>query len=79
MLQTLLVSLLIIAICVGLLAIRLFFGKPFVHTHIDGNEALRKKGIHCAQSYDAEMRAPRRHAVRERPHTSTHETTHKKS
>lgn len=74
MLQALLVSLLIIAIGVALLAVRLFFGKPFVHTHIDGNKALSRKGIHCAQSMDAEMRAPRRHAVSERRKRETSRT-----
>lgn len=51
--QTLIIGVLIIAFSLLLLAIRLFFGKNFVHTHIDGNKALNKKGIHCVQAQDA--------------------------
>lgn len=46
-------SLLLIAAAFVLLAIRLFFGKDFVQTHTHDNEALRKKGIHCARTQDA--------------------------
>ncbi len=68
--QVFLISLLIIAISLILLCIRLFVGKRFVHTHVDGNKALNKKGIHCAQSQDAEMRLQRRTAVNERTNKS---------
>ena len=55
----------IIAVCLVLLSVRLFAGKRFVRTHVDQNKALGRKGIHCAQSQDAEMRHPRRTAVEE--------------
>ncbi len=66
MLQAFIFSLLIVAIGIVLLCVRLFFGKGFVHTHIDGNRALNRKGIHCVQAQDAEARRQRRTAVKER-------------
>ncbi len=64
--QALLSALLIIAVGVVLLSVRLFFRRGFVHTHIDGNKALNEKGIHCAVSFDRELRQPNKHAVREK-------------
>lgn len=61
-----LLTLAIIAICLILLAVRLFFGKQFVSSHIDQNKALRKKGIGCVQSMDTRMRLPNRCRVSER-------------
>lgn len=57
---------LIIASGLVFLCIRLFFGKRFVHTHVDGNRHLNKKGIHCVQALDAADRCKRPHAVSER-------------
>jgi len=51
-----LVTLLIIAICLVLLSVRLFFGKSFVKTHVDQNKAMRQRGIHCVQAQEAQMR-----------------------
>lgn len=65
MLKLLLVPLLIVAVSVLLLAVRLFFGRPFVSSHVEGNKALEMKGIHCAQAQDAEMRREHRTAVSE--------------
>ncbi|MDY2778810.1 MAG: hypothetical protein SOU82_03030 [Alloprevotella sp.] len=45
---------------------RLFFGKKFVHTHVDGNKAMHRKGIRCAQSMDAEERRDNPYAVSEK-------------
>lgn len=41
-----------------LLGIRILFvkGGKFPDLHIDGNKALRKKGIHCARAQDLEAR-----------------------
>ena len=58
MFQLFLITLAFLAIAVALLSIKLYFGKKFVHTHIDGNKALNKKGIHCVQSMDRNMRKP---------------------
>jgi len=56
MIKTLLVTLAIVAVCVALLSVRLFFGRPFVKLHIDQNKAMRERGIHCVQAQDAEAR-----------------------
>ena len=56
MFQLFLIILAIIAIAFLLLAIKVLVGKKFVHTHIDGNRHLNKKGIHCVQSMDRKMR-----------------------
>ncbi len=58
MLTVLLLTLAIVLVAVVLLGVRVFFvkGGRFPNTHIDGNAALRKKGIHCAAHQDAEAR-----------------------
>ena len=52
MLYTILITLLIVAICLGLLGIKVFFtkGGKFPNGHVSGNKALRERGISCAQS-----------------------------
>jgi hypothetical protein len=44
----------IVGISVILIGIRIFFvrGGHFPHTHIEGNVALKEKGIQCAQSQE---------------------------
>ncbi len=74
MLEIFLLSLGLISIGIAFIAIRLYFGKRFVHTHIDGNKAVNKLGIHCVQSMDADERRKNPHAVSER----TPKTTEKK-
>ncbi len=61
MLDTLLISLLIVAICVLLLGIKVFFvkGGRFPNMHVSGNKALRDKGIGCVQSQDREAQRKR--------------------
>ena len=59
-------TLLIIAISLIFLCVRLFFGRKFVHTHVDGNKAMHARGIHCAQSLDAEERRENRFKVNEK-------------
>ncbi len=66
MFEAFLFSLLIIAIGVALLSVRLFAGKNFVHTHVDGNKALNRKGIHCIQAQDAALRGGNPKRVNER-------------
>lgn len=58
MLETILISVLIVAICMLLLSIQILFKKngKFPNTHVSGNAALRKKGIHCVQAQDKEAR-----------------------
>lgn len=52
MLTTLLFTIIILVICVVLLSVKLLFKKngKFVSTHIEGNAALREKGICCAKT-----------------------------
>lgn len=58
MLETILISVLIVAICIALLAIQIIFKKngKFPNTHVSGNKALQKKGINCVQAQDKEAR-----------------------
>ncbi len=56
MFQLFLITLAIIAAAFLLLGIKVLVGKKFVHTHIDGNRHLNKKGIHCVQSMDRKLR-----------------------
>lgn len=68
MLDTILISLLIVAICVALLGVNIFFTrkKKFPNTHVSGNKALRKKGIDCVQSQDRNARKENKLAIPER-------------
>ena len=56
MVETILITLLIVAISLVLLGVKVFFtkGGKFPNGHVSGNKALRKKGIGCAQSQDRE-------------------------
>ncbi|MEG1563987.1 MAG: hypothetical protein RR365_09720 [Bacteroides sp.] len=58
MLNTLLITLLIVAICVALLGIRMLLlkGGKFPSGHVSGNKAMRARGIGCVQSQDREAR-----------------------
>lgn len=62
MLYIILITLLIVAICVVLLGVRVFFvkGGKFPNGHVSGNKAMRERGIGCVQSQDCEaQRKPR--------------------
>ncbi|MGM9704735.1 MAG: hypothetical protein ACI3YB_01930 [Prevotella sp.] len=58
MVETLLVSVLIIAIAVALLCVRIILKKngKFSSQHIHDNPLLRKNGIHCVMDQDREAR-----------------------
>ena len=49
MLGTLLITLLIVAICIVLLGVKVFFvkGGKFPNGHVSGNKAMRDRGIGC--------------------------------
>ena len=68
MFKTLLYTLLIIAICVALLAVKVIIKKNgrFPNTHVGGNKAMRKRGIKCVQSQDRDARRKNPMAVEER-------------
>ena len=67
MFRTLLFTLLIIAICVALLAIKVIIKKNgrFPNTHVGGSKAMRQRGIKCAQSQDRDARRENPMAVKE--------------
>ncbi len=54
MLTTLLITVIILFICVVLLSVKVLFkkGGKFPNTHIEGNAALRDKGICCDKTQD---------------------------
>ena len=57
MLKEFILVLLIIAIAVALLSVRLLFGKKnFVHTHVEGNPEMERRGIGCVKSQDRHAR-----------------------
>lgn len=68
MIDTILISLLIVAICMLLLGLRIFFvkGGKFPNTHVSGNKTLRNKGIGCVQSQDKEARKENKFRVKEK-------------
>jgi len=58
MVETLLLSVLIIAICVALLCVKIILRKngQFSSQHVHDNPGLRRKGIHCVVDQDKEAR-----------------------
>ena len=58
MAQTLLFSVLIIAICMALLAVKTIVKKngTFSSQHIHDSEAMKERGIHCVVDQDREAR-----------------------
>jgi len=60
------IALLIIATCMVFLCVRLFFHRSFPHTHVEGNKAMRKKGIYCIRTMDAMERKGNPHKISER-------------
>ena len=68
MLKILLITLLIVAISIPLLAIKIILKKNgrFPNSHVSGNKHLRKQGIGCAQSQDRAARKLNPHAISEK-------------
>lgn len=67
MLKTLLFTLIIVAVCMALLAIKILFKKNgrFPNTHIGHSAAMRKRGINCVQSMDRMERKENPHRIPE--------------
>lgn len=67
MLKTILITLLVVAVCVVLLGVRIFFvkGGKFPNAHVSGNKAMREKGIGCVQSQDREAQRKSRFSIAE--------------
>lgn len=66
MLNIVLPTIIIVAVAVVLLSVGIIIKGRFVNSHVSGNRALRRKGIHCAQQQDREARRENPHAVKER-------------
>ena len=68
MVETLLLSVLIIAIAMLLLSVRVLLkkGASFQSQHIHDSKYLRKKGIHCVIDQDKEARAATGHTKKQR-------------
>ena len=62
MIETLLISTLIIAIAMLFFLVRVLFVKQgeFKSQHIHDSEAMRERGIHCVMDQDREMREQKR-------------------
>lgn len=67
MLQTLLITSLIVGFCVVMLGVKVFFvkGGKFPNSHVSGSKAMRDRGIGCAQSQDREARRKPRFSIDE--------------
>mgnify|MGYP006924223780 CR=1 FL=1 len=69
MLDTILITLLIVAICIVLLGVKVFFvkGGRFPNGHVSGNKAMRDRGIGlCAcESQDREAQRKSRFSIDE--------------
>ncbi|WP_455674239.1 hypothetical protein [Phocaeicola sp.] len=65
MLDTILITVLIVAICIALLGVGIILKGKFPNTHVSGNKALRKKGIGCVQSQDREAQKVNKRAIAE--------------
>ena len=68
MIETIIITMLIVAICLALLAIKIIFKKNgrFPNTHVSGNKAMRKRGIGCVQSKERKASEKKRIKVEER-------------
>ena len=67
MIETLLISTLIIAIAMIFFLVRVLFVKQgeFKSQHIHDSEAMRERGIHCVMDQDREMREQKRININE--------------
>ena len=67
MIETLLLSTLIIAIGMAFFLVRVLFvkGGTFKSQHIHDSDAMKERGIHCVMDQDREMRQKSEFAVNE--------------
>lgn len=68
MFKTILITMLIVAICIALLSVKILLKKNgrFPNTHVSGSKAMRERGIGCVQSQDREARKNNPNAIPER-------------
>ena len=68
MIETLLITTLIIAIGMAFLLVKVLFkrGGEFSSQHIHDSQAMKDRGIHCVMDQDRELRTKSRFAVSEK-------------
>ena len=68
MIETLIISTLIIAIGMAFLLVKVLLKKDgrFASQHIHDSQAMKQRGIHCVMDQDREMRQESQFAVKER-------------
>jgi hypothetical protein len=68
MIQTLLISGLLLIIAMGMLLVKVLThkGGTFASQHIHDSKAMKDRGIHCVMDQDREMRRKSRFAVNEK-------------
>ena len=68
MIETLLITTLIIAICMAFLLVKVLFKRngEFSSQHIHDSQAMKDRGIHCVMDQDRELRTKSRFAVSEK-------------
>ena len=68
MIETLLITTLIIAICMAFLLVKVLFKRngEFSSQHIHDSQAMKDRGIHCVMDQDRELRTKSKFAVSER-------------
>ena len=65
MLETICITVGIVAICVLFLCIGIIIKGKFPSLHVSANKEMRKRGIGCVQSQDREARKANKHAIAE--------------
>ncbi|MGL5272790.1 MAG: hypothetical protein ACRC8J_04815 [Phocaeicola sp.] len=65
MLQTILITVLIVATSIVALSIGIIIKGKFPNTHVSGNKSLQQEGVSCAQSQDREARKTNHRATLE--------------
>ena len=68
MIKVLLLTTLIIAICMVLMAVTILIKKNgrFPNIHVGSNKEMRKRGIKCVEAQDKDARRDNPHAIPER-------------
>ena len=68
MIETLLITTLIIAICMAFLLVKVLFKRngEFSSQHIHDSQAMKDRGIHCVMDQDRELRTKSPFAVAEK-------------
>ena len=65
MLETICITVGIVAICVLFLCVGIIIKGKFPSLHVSANKEMRKRGIGCVQSQDREARKMNKHAIAE--------------